>query len=212
MPANVVGRAVAALRGARRTTDKYGFRIVSPLLKDDAAFTTGSEIKITTETIKYRAGGSLIPVKSPGLSDHEPFTVTRAATTGVHDLYKWKNLVVFGAQGGSFQEGSPLGKGACEPTDYKCFIDVVQTNRCHQAIKRWRLFNAWPSEFSAADGFDNNASEHVFEAMTWEYDFFLLVDSASGSDISVSVFGSFLGTPFGVDLSSSGFNFNPRRI
>lgn len=212
MAASLLGRAVASTRGARRLTDKYGFRLSSPLLSKDAAFETASELKISTEVIKYRSGGSLLPVKNPGLSDHDPFTAGRAATTGIHDLYTWKNLVTFAAQGGSFQEGSPLGKGSCEPSDYKCVIDVVQTNRCHQAIKRWRLFGAWPSEFSAIDGLDNNSSDHVRESITWEYDFFVLADPITGADISVSIFGSAFSQAFGLDFSQAGFNFNPRRL
>jgi phage tail-like protein len=192
--ASLVGNVVANARGTRRLTDKYGFRLESPLLKNDVAFVTGSELKITTEVIRYRAGGSLVPIKNPGLSDHDPYTVTRAATTGVHDLLAWKNLVVFSAMGGTARQGSPTGRAiGCEGSQYKCYIDIVQTNRCHQSIKRWRIFNAWPSEFSGIDGNDNNASEHVVESMTWEYDFFLLTDASGTNDISLRVLGGVLG-------------------
>jgi phage tail-like protein len=201
--------AVSQQRGSRRLVDKYGFRIVSTYLRSDTAFVTGSELKITSEVIRYRAGGSLISFKSPGLADVEPFTCTRGATTGIHDLYVWKSLVVNGAAGGSFVEGSPMGAGAPDPSLFKQVIDVVQTNRQHQAIKRWKLWNAWPSELSVADGFDNNASEHNFESMTWEYDYFSFVDARTGSDISVSLYGNFLGIPFGIGMgSNTGLNFS----
>ena len=167
-------------RSRRRLTDKFSFRLASPYLASDSSFVTGSEIKISTEVIKYRAGGSLIPVKSPGLSDHDPFTATRGATTEILDLFYWKQAVTDASAGALPNIGGALGVGGCGPIDYKCFIDVVQTNRCHEAIKRWRLYGAWPSEFTAADGFDANSSDHVMESMTWEYDYFVLTDPASG--------------------------------
>lgn len=204
---SLVGVAESLVRGKRRLLDQFSFRLESPLLSKDVGFETAGEIKISTETIAYRAGGSLVPVKNPGLSNHPPFTAQRAATMGVFDLYHWKTLVTDSGIGVLVNGGLHIqGAGGCNPAQYKCYIDVVHTDRCHRVLKRWRLFNCWPTEYSPAAGFDNNTSDHVRENITWEYDFFAIREKGSGLKVQIAVYGDVLGVPLGITLDNNGLN------
>lgn len=192
---------------SRRLMDKYGYRIKSPLLNGDVGFVTFSEMKMTTETIKYRAGGSLLPSKSPGLSDFDPVTATRGATTKNDELLNWK-LKVTSPTKGAQSIGTPLGRGSCN--SYKSHIYVVLTSRCHTCIKRWMLQGAFPTEFSGIDGLDANASDHIFESMTWEYDYFEIVGCEDGVKAELTVGGNEL---YGVNASTeTGLNFDSQLL
>ena len=187
--------ARAVVGAPRKLTDKFLFRLEGgPFNGSDTGFTTMSELKSSVETVAHRQGGSLIPDKSPGVGTFDPITLTRGATTDIHALCAWYNLVLNGAAQTSLRQGGAKGAGAADELFYKSTIDVVQTDRGHNAIKRWRLFNAWPSELVGIDGLDNNASERAMESLTIEFDYFELVNPVDG--IQFNIFARFPG--FGV--------------
>lgn len=169
----------------RQLLDKFTFIVQCDFLPNDAGFTTMSELKMSTETVEYRAGGSIIPSKSPGLTSFDPVTFTRGATRNINDLYNWKRRVTDGAVSRGYQQGFARGgvQNAGFPGNWCCPMMVHHTNRSHKIVKSWLLVNAWPSELSVADGLDNNASERVIESATFEYDYFIRVDRKTASTI-----------------------------
>lgn len=177
-----------ALASNRRLLDKFLFTIYAEPLLADVGFTTMSELRSSTEIVEYRAGGSLIPEKSPGLSSFENVTLTRGATSNIISLYDWYQSVTEASARGGPIEGRWRGSGSAPDWccgEYRYDVIVAQTDRCHNGRKWWRLVNAWPSELSVVDGLDNNASERVIESLTLTFDYFELL-SADGS-----VLGSF---------------------
>lgn len=186
----------------RQLLDKFSFIIQCEALKADAGFATMSELKSSTEVVEYRAGGSLISSKSPGLASFDPVTFTRGATRNVHALEDWYTRVTDGSVRRAPQQGGAMGgiTGVAWPGDYCCPVMVHQTSRAHMIVQSWRLVNAWPSEFSALDGLDNNSSERIIESMTLELDYFIRVDRKSGGLLSALLRG---GLNAGVDLGQT---------
>ena len=198
----------------RRLMDKFSFYIYATRLKDDVGFTTMSELKSTTDVVEHRQGGTLIPVKTPGLVNFDPVTFTRGATQNVNALAAWYKQVsdlehvIVDLQ----QIGGPVlarGRGGSELNgfcSYKENVDIVITDRCRSTLKRIRLYNAWPSELSLVDGLDNNASEKVIESFTLSYDYFE-VRGQDGAKVQLLVRGS-IPLPAGLPLlGRSNVNF-----
>ena len=172
----------SSLASNRRLLDKFLFTVYSKFLLADVGFTTMSELRSSTDVVEYRAGGSLIPEKSPGLASFENVTLTRGATSNINSLLDWYELVTNASGRGSALEGRWRGRGNapdwCCGENYRADVVIVQSDRCHRPRKWWRLVGAWPSEISVIDGLDNNASERVIESVTLTYDYFERVNAS----------------------------------
>lgn len=160
--------------------EKTGFVVqcVVPMVLRDHHFESGGEIKTSVDVIKYRTGGSLIPVKQPGNADYPSWNATRAVTRGGRDLYDWHKMV---------NDPMKLGWVEGECYDYKFDISIFALSRCHRSVKGWRLVNAWLADYTATDGFDANSSDLMKESGTWEYDYFLEIEGASGAQVTITV-------------------------
>ena len=124
-----------------------------------AGFSKCSEISVEAAVIKHYEGGALIPNKSPGRLEFADVTLERGATRDL-ELFTWFQDVV----------RVRSGIGLVDPL-YKRTIDVVQQDRDGSTLRRWTLFNAWPTKFIAGE-WDNNADEVVIETLVLTYDFF----------------------------------------
>jgi len=51
---------------------------------------------------------------------------------------------------------------------------VVQLDRDGSELRRWTLYNAWPTKFNAGE-WDNEADENVIEQVTLTFDYFDIV-------------------------------------
>lgn len=209
-----IGLNVADGRGGigRRLLDKYGFRFNGLFLQNDCGFKSISELKTSTETISYRAGGSLIPVKRPGLSSFDPVTLTRGASLNVVELEGWYRQVTAANEVGVC---GAQGKGASSPNEYKDVGTIAVLNRRQEPIFYWQLVNAWPSDFTPADGWDADSSENVFESLVLQYDYFERISlfgsqvftTSSSFDQTMVTVGATVGLP-GLSLSAEfGFGF-----
>jgi len=135
---------------------KYKFVIEIDGVKR-AAFTTCSDLRVTTETDSHREGGRLNAHKSPGLVEFPPITLTRGKTKDF-DLYNWFK--------DTFAASSGLGQDT--PDIYRTF-DIIQQNRRGEEVERYTVFDAYASEYGAGD-WDNNASEVIMEEVVIEVD------------------------------------------
>jgi phage tail-like protein len=126
-----------------------------------AGFMKCSELKTTTAVIKHREGGTLLPQKSAGLSDFPPITLERGAVTGDIDMYLWMSEVISG----------PANLGVKEVA-YKRNGDLVQLDRDGEILKRYSIFWAFPTEFTAGE-WDNSSDENVIEKLVLEYDYYV---------------------------------------
>lgn len=124
-----------------------------------AGFAECSELKHTVAVVEHWEGGGPIPHKAAGRSTFEPVTLRRGVTDDF-DLYNWMAQVANAA----------AGVGLNTP-NYKRNLDIVQKDRDGSELRRWRLHNAFPSEFVAGAW---NAAEdaNVVESVVLHYDYF----------------------------------------
>lgn len=128
-----------------------------------AFFQKCSELSVETEVVAYREGGSLIPIKDPGLMTFPAVTLERGASQNT-DFVAWATEVANAAA------GVPPGVGLVAPA-FKRNLSIVQRDRDNSVLVRYDLFNAWPQKYVAGD-WDNTTSEVTIETLTLEYDFF----------------------------------------
>ncbi len=129
-------------------------------------FAKASELSVEVAKVEHWEGGQLIPTKAPGRLTFSDLTLERGATTD-RALYDWLTEVVQLA----------AGIGLSDPI-YKRSLDLVQLDRDGMTIRRWSIYNAWPTKFVAGD-WDNAADEVLIESVTLTYDYFELSPLAS---------------------------------
>ncbi len=154
--------------GAPRTFhDKFKFLIQVDGF-DSAAFNKCSELSVEAAKIEYSEGGALIPNKSPGRLTYSDVTLERGAAND-DDMYNWFQEVADASIAASIIGG--LGAGLVDPL-FKRDLDIVQQDRNGATLKRWRIFQAWPTKFVAGE-WDNDADEKTIEQVVLTYDFFV---------------------------------------
>ncbi len=139
---------------------KYAFLVEAPGI-GSAAFSSVGELAAEAAVVTHWEGGRHIPYKAPGRLTFADVPLERGATRD-RDLYDW------------FQEvaNAASGRGLVD-NRYKRTLDVVQLDRDGTTLRRWTLFNAWPSRFVAGE-WDNDSDEVVIESVTLVYDYFTL--------------------------------------
>ena len=153
------------LAGTVKSFDKkFKFQVEIDGFKS-AAFAKCSGLDIEIANVEHREGGSLVPNKSPGLVTFPPITLERGASSDV-DFFTWISSVVSTAAAGV----GATATGLPDPL-YKRNVDIVQLDRDGSELKRWTLFNAYPTKAHFGE-WDNSANEVVMETITLEYDFF----------------------------------------
>ena len=126
-----------------------------------AGFSKCSALKQSNAEIKHYEGATLIPHKFAGRTDFAPITLERGAVTEDLDMYLWASQVTAG----------PANLGVKEIA-YKRNVDLVQVDRDGEVLKRYTIFQAWPTEFEAGD-WDNTTDEAVIEKMILTYNYFV---------------------------------------
>lgn len=127
-----------------------------------AAFQKMSELSGEIAKVEYSEGGAIIPNKSPGRLSFSDVTLDRGATSD-RDLFDW------------FKEvwDASSGTGLADP-EFRRSLDLVQLERDGTELRRWTLYQAWPTKFNAGE-WDNEADENVIEQVTLTFDYFDIV-------------------------------------
>ena len=99
-----------------------------------AGFMTVSGLEDETETREYREGGDQSSVrKLAGLTSYSPIVLEMGSTFDTA-LWDWRQLVKRnGAQGN------------------RKSLSIIQQNEMREEVKRWQIFDAWPSKFMAPE-------------------------------------------------------------
>jgi phage tail-like protein len=126
-----------------------------------AAFSSCGELSVEAAVVTHWEGGRIIPHKAPGRLTFADVQLERGATRD-RDLHDWFLEVANAAS----------GRGLVD-SRYKRTVDVVQLDRDGSTLRRWTLYNAWPSRFVAGE-WDNDSDEVVIESVTLVYDYFTL--------------------------------------
>ena len=125
----------------------------------NTGFQKCSELSMEVAKVEYSEGGALIPDKSPGRVSFSDVTLERGATKD-EDLFNWMKQVA-----------NVAANSGLVDAQYKRNLDIVQQDRDGKTLRRWRLFNAWPTKFVAGE-WDNDADENTIESVTLTYDYF----------------------------------------
>ncbi len=123
-----------------------------------------SPLKRTTEVVSHREGGdNSRDHKSPGRTTYEGITLERGIT---HDatFELWANRI-----------HSSAGDAAMDLVDFRKDVTLEFLNEKGHVAKRYFLFRAWVSEFTALPDLDANANAVAIESMkleleSWERD------------------------------------------
>jgi len=140
-----------------------------------AGFSEIDTPKVTTKEILYRENtyGNQ-PIKVPGLATFDPVTLKRGSTAS-RDLYNWYKLVNDMTVATSKYQQTLAGLSAVpyQEPNFMREVLISSMDRSGKYIKHWLLFNAWPSSYQGADGFNAATSEILMESMTLTYELFI---------------------------------------
>lgn len=123
-----------------------------------------SPLKRTTEVVSHREGGDLsTPRLSPGASKFEAITMERGVTHD-KDFADWAGKVY-----------STQGDGAVSLKEYKRDILIKVNNLQGVAVRVYKVFRCWVSEYTAQAELDANANAILIESIViqnegWELD------------------------------------------
>jgi len=117
-----------------------------------AGFMSVSGLEEETEVREYREGGDQSTVrKLAGLNSYAPLVLQQGSTYD-NELWDWRQKIKrSGAQGNR------------KP------ISIIQQNESGEEVKRWQLFDAWPSKYTAPE-FDATTSENAIESIELQYE------------------------------------------
>jgi phage tail-like protein len=126
-------------------------------------------LEAQTDVTEYREGGQNATVqKSPGLTKFPDLTFERgqvlASGAGGEDILAWYSQV--------FDVSAKVAKSV---GSFRRDIDIVQFNKEGNEVRRWRVVEAWPSQFKAMGDADAESSDNSIESMTVTHEGFFLV-------------------------------------
>lgn len=117
-----------------------------------AGFMSVSGLEEETEVREYREGGDQTTVrKLAGLNSYSALVLQQGSTFD-DELWQWRRKIkLSGAQGNR------------KP------ISLIQQNEKGEEVKRWQIFDAWPSKYTAPE-FDAASSENAVETIELQYE------------------------------------------
>ncbi|MFH1277851.1 MAG: phage tail protein [Candidatus Eisenbacteria bacterium] len=139
---------------------RYKFRV-----KWDGKYVPGvmfvSGLTRTTEVATYRKGNEASGMThTPGPTTYAPIILERGRT---HDdaFETWVNKV--------WNFGAGLGSES-SLADYRKDIMIELYNEAGQLAMAWKVYNCWPSKYSAVTEFDAASPDLAIESLTLEHD------------------------------------------
>lgn len=123
-----------------------------------SAWAKCSALEAEIAKIEQFEGGALIPQKSPGRLTFTDLTLERGVTND-RDTWDWFKSVADGSSNTGLKESL-----------IKRNVDIVQLDLDGTELRRWTLYNAWPTKFVGGE-WDNNSDENTMETLTITYDF-----------------------------------------
>jgi phage tail-like protein len=117
-----------------------------------AGFMTVSGLEEETEVREYREGGDNSTVrKLAGLNSYAPIVLEMGSTFDA-SLWDWRQKVK--------REGAQGNRKS---------ISVIQQNEKREEVKRWQVFDAWPSKFTGPE-FDASSSDTAVESVEIQHE------------------------------------------
>ena len=117
-----------------------------------AGFMTVSGLEEESEVRSYREGGDNSTVrKLAGLNSYSPIVLEMGSTFDTA-LWDWRQKVK--------REGAQGNRKS---------ISVIQQDEARQEVKRWQVYEAWPSKFTAPE-FDASSSDTAVESIEIQHE------------------------------------------
>jgi len=117
-----------------------------------AGFMTVSGLEEETEVRTYREGGDNSTVrKLAGLNSYAPIVLEMGSTFDA-SLWDWRQKVK--------REGAQGNRKS---------ISIIQQNEKREEVKRWQVFDAWPSKFTGPE-FDASSSDTAVESVEIQHE------------------------------------------
>ena len=117
-----------------------------------ANFSECSGLDATTEPIEYREGGDNNTVrKLAGLNSYSPIVLEMGSTFDTA-LWDWRQKVK--------REGAQGNRKS---------LSIIQQNEMREEVKRWQIFDAWPSKFTAPE-LDASSSDTAVESIEIQHE------------------------------------------
>ncbi len=164
---SLVGSPVTPFQAARFVVRVEG----SPGVAGTAKFKTCVGLEAAVAVSEIWHGGSMIAQKEPARVTFPPVTLERGALNDAQ-LFNWFAITV---------APTPAIGGAGQA--YKRMVDIVEQDRSGLTVNRWRLVNAWVSNYKPGD-FDNESDEFLIETIELTYEFFIAVGLPNANPIA----------------------------
>jgi len=117
-----------------------------------AGFMTVSGLEEESEVRSYREGGDNSTVrKLAGLNSYSPIVLEMGSTFDTA-LWDWRQKVK--------REGAQGNRKS---------ISVIQQDEARQEVKRWQVYEAWPSKFTGPE-FDASSSDTAVESIEIQHE------------------------------------------
>jgi phage tail-like protein len=117
-----------------------------------AGFMTVSGLEEESEVREYREGGDNSTVrKLAGLNSYSPIVLEMGSTFDT-SLWDWRQKVK--------REGAQGNRKS---------ISIIQQDEKREEVKRWQVFDAWPSKFTAPE-LDASASDNAVESVEIQHE------------------------------------------
>jgi phage tail-like protein len=125
--------------------------------------------------INYREGNySDTSEKSAGLTTYPAITLTRGVTAD-QDFYIWAEAHKKHRAAVRGNEGTAYTANDKRPEDeasnsYRRDIQITLLDRESKPVKRWKVYNAFVTEFKPGDNLDANAEEKLMTSLVVEHE------------------------------------------
>jgi phage tail-like protein len=154
-----------------------------------AGFSKVTSPQVTVNEINYRENiDNQRFTKNPGLSRYQPVTLSRGVTES-KDLYNWYRLVnddlALTAVANELNRSSTIAPRQSANFRKEVVIEVL--DRAGNVVKRWILFNAWPSNYKSGNDLDSSSDEKLVEELTLTYEYFIEQQSSILAELGKEV-------------------------
>lgn len=157
--------------------DKFRFKvtILNPAtgVTGVSGFATVQLPKRTTSKITYREGiHQDIQYNSAGLSSMEDIVLTKGVTAGSSFFYNWAKTV-HKAKSGNLTDVYDAADTNLNRASYRCDLQIEMLDRQGNAQKTWKVYNAFPVQFTPGSDLDASADDaKSIASLTLAYDDF----------------------------------------
>jgi len=128
-----------------------------------AAVSHVSGLTRRTQVVSFHAGGQpQAPFKIPGQTDYEPVRLARGITTDTA-FEDWANLTW------NFDKSGQLGNEV-DMANFRKPLQIELYNQAGVIVLRYRLYNCWPSEYTALPDLDSESNVVALASMTIEHE------------------------------------------